>query len=116
MGPTNHFEVVCYFLLASEGGRRKPLLSGYIQMLYVETWSTSFRLDIPAGCGTMVLPGEQATVRLTTLRNMPLFVGQKFTLRENKQTVGTGVISTLLPPIPTHSNSRLKKLEIPIRF
>jgi len=111
--PTNHFEVVCYFLLPSEGGRKRPLLSGYIQMLYVETWSTSFRLDIPTDHGSMVLPGEQATVLLTTLRTMPVFVGQKFTLRENKQTIGTGVISKLLTPIPTHSKSRLIKLNIP---
>ena len=111
---TNHFEVVCYFLLGSEGGRKKPFLSGYIQMLFVETWSTAFRLDIPPAHGDMVVPGDQATVRLTTLKNMPLFEGQKFTLRENQQTVGTGVISRLLPPIPTHSKTKLVKLKIPM--
>lgn len=110
---TNHFEVVCYFLLASEGGRKKPFLSGYIQMLYVETWSTAFRLDIPPDQGDMVVPGDQATVKITVLKNMPLFEGQKFTLRENKQTVGTGVISRLLEPIPTHSKTKLIKLKIP---
>merc|ERR1712008_454430 len=81
VAPTNHFEVVCYFLPSSEGG--------------------------------MVVPGDQATVRLTTLKTMPLFEGQKFTLRENKATVGTGVISRLLDPIPTHSKSKLIKLSIP---
>ena len=111
---TNHFEVVCYFLLGSEGGRKKPFLSGYIQMLYVETWSMAFRLDIPPEHGDMVVPGDQATVRLTTLKSMPLFEGQKFTLRENQQTVGTGVISRLLPPIPTHSKTKLVKLKIPM--
>jgi elongation factor Tu len=110
---TNHFEVVCYFLLASEGGRKKPFLSGYIQMLYVETWSCAFRLDIPPAEGDMVLPGDQATVKLTVLKAMPLFEGQKFTLRENKQTVGTGVVSKLLSPIETHTGSKLIKLVIP---
>lgn len=111
--PTNHFEGTCYFLTKGEGGRNKPLLSGYIQMLYVETWVLPFRLDIPAEEGDMVLPGDQATIKLTVLKTMPLFVGQKFTLRENKQTVATGIISALLPPIPTHSKTKLIKLKIP---
>ena len=111
--PTNHFQGTCYFLSKSEGGRAKPVLSGYIQMLYVETWVLPFRLDIMEEEGDMVLPGDQATVKLTVLKTMPLFLGQKFTIRENKQTVATGVISELLPPIPTHSKSKLVKIKIP---
>ena len=111
--PTNHFQGTCYFLTKSEGGRVKPILSGYIQMLYVETWVLPFRLDIPAEEGDMVLPGDQATVKLTVLKTMPLFEGQKFTIRENRQTVATGIISSLLPPIPTHSKTKLIKLKIP---
>ena len=61
----------------------------------------------------MVLPGDQATVKLTVLKTMPLFVGQKFTIRENRQTVATGIISSLLSPIPTHSKTKLVKIKIP---
>merc|ERR1712098_1013143 len=111
--PTNHFEGTCYFLTKGEGRRAKPFLSGYIQMLYIETWVAAFRLDIPKEEGDMILPGDQATIKLTILKSMPLFVGQKFTLRENKQTVATGIISSLLPSIPTHSKSKLIKLKIP---
>jgi len=111
--PTNHFEAVCYFLTKSEGGRFKPFLSGYIQMLYVETWSTAFRLDIPRGEGDMVLPGDQANIKITILKSMPLFEGQKITLRENRQTVATGIVSKLLTPIPTNSKTKLIKLKIP---
>jgi len=111
--PTNHFQGTCYFLTKSEGGRAKPILSGYIQMLYVETWVLPFRLDISEEEGDMILPGDQATVKLTVLKTMPLFVGQKFTIRENRQTVATGVISSLLPPIPTHSKTKLVKIKLP---
>merc|ERR1712106_831090 len=111
--PTNHFQGTCYFLTKGEGGRSKPFLSGYIQMLYVETWVVPFRLDIPEEEGDMVIPGDQATIKLTILKTMPLFLGQRFTLRENRQTVATGVISSLLAPIPTHSKSKLVKLKIP---
>ena len=111
--PTNHFEGTCYFLTKSEGGRHKPVLSGYIQMLYVETWVLPFRLDIPRDEGDMIIPGDNANLKLTVLKTMPLFVGQKFTIRENRQTVATGVISKLLPPIPTHSKTKLVKIKIP---
>ena len=111
--PTNHFEGTCYFLTKSEGGRSKPLMSGYIQMLYIDTWSTSFRLDIPASEGDMLLPGDQATVKLTVLKTMPLFVGQKFTLRENKITVASGIVTKLGEPILTHSGTKLIKMKIP---
>ena len=111
--PTNHFEGTCYFLTKSEGGRAKPVMSGYIQMLYIDTWSLAFRLDVPKEEGDMVLPGDQATVRLTVLKNMPLFVGQRFTLRENKMTVASGIITKLHPPILTHSKSKLIKINAP---
>jgi elongation factor Tu len=111
--PTNHFEAVCYFLTKSEGGRQKPILSGYIQMLFVDTWSTAFRLDIPPSEGDMVLPGDQATVKITVLKNMPLFEGQKFTLRENKQTIASGIVTKLYEPIPTDAKTKLVKMKIP---
>ena len=111
---TNHFEAVCYFLTKSEGGRHKPILSGYIQMLYVDTWSAAFRLDIPASEGDMILPGDQATVKITVLKDMPLFEGQKFTLRENKQTIASGLITKICESIPTSAKAKLVKLKIPV--
>ena len=111
--PTNFFDGTCYFLTKSEGGRQKPIMSGFIQMLFVDTWAIAFRLDIPADQGTMIIPGEQATIKLSMLKNMPLFVGQKFTLRENKMTIASGIVTKLHQPIPTHSKSKLIKLEIP---
>jgi len=112
--PTNHIEGACYFLTKSEGGRSKPLLSGYIQMLFADTWSTAFRLDIPDSEGDMILPGDQATVHLTMLKSMPLFVGQKFTLRENQSTIASGIVTKLHQPIPTNSKSKLINLNIPL--
>lgn len=111
--PTNHFEGVCYFLTKGEGGRHKPALSGYIQMLYIDTWQVAFRMDIPSEEGDMVLPGDQARLKLTVLKEMPIFEGQRFTLRENKMTVASGIVTKLLDPIETHTGSKLIKLKIP---
>jgi len=111
--PTNHFEGVCYFLTKGEGGRHKPALSGYIQMLYIDTWQVAFRMDIPPEEGDMVLPGDQARLKLTVLKDMPIFEGQRFTLRENKMTVASGIVTKLHDPIETHSGTKLIKLKIP---
>jgi len=52
------------------------------------------RLDLLHG-ETMIMPGDQATVRVSIPDKMPLMEGQNFTLRENKITVGTGRIVSL---------------------
>lgn len=112
--PTNHFEGTCYFLTSGEGGRSKPVLSGYIQKLYAATWNTTFRLDLPASGGTeMILPGEQATIKLSTMDRMPILKGQCFTIRENHQTVATGIVTNTFDPINTTNVKRLDKIVIP---
>jgi len=111
--PTNYFEGTCYFLTKSEGGRSKPVLSGYIQMLFVDTWNIAFRLDIPKEEGDMILPGESARVKISVLKKMPLFLGQRFTLRENKITVASGVITKLNDSIEMGPRQKLIKLKVP---
>eukprot|EP00088_Acartia_fossae_P068880 TRINITY_DN883_c0_g1_i1.p1 TRINITY_DN883_c0_g1~~TRINITY_DN883_c0_g1_i1.p1 ORF type:complete len:461 (-),score=44.28 TRINITY_DN883_c0_g1_i1:112-1467(-) len=110
--PTNHFEGTCYFLTKSEGGRSKPILTGYIQMLFVDTWNIAFRLDIPKEEGDMILPGESARIKISMMKNMPVFEGQRFTLRENKITVASGIITKLRDPIPISPGSKLVKIKI----
>ena len=62
----------------------------------------------------MILPGDQATVKITVLKDMPLFEGQKFTLRENKQTIASGLITKICESIPTSAKAKLVKLKIPV--
>lgn len=129
--PTNHFEVseiifslgilvkscfsfnqgAVYFLTKGEGGRSKPIMNKYIQMIYIDTWSCTFRLDFPKKM-QMMMPGEQATVRLTLRTNMPIAEGQNFTLRENNVTVGTGMITKTFDPLILPSNVSLAKAPI----
>ena len=61
------------------------------------------------------MPGEQATVRLTLPNSMPILEGQKFTLRENKTTVGTGVVTKLCSPIYIADKTKLSKIEIEMK-
>lgn len=39
------------------------------------------------------MPGEHANVRLTTYRPMVVSIGQRFTIREGKITVLTGIVT-----------------------
>ena len=109
--PTNHFEGTVYFLTKAEGGRSKPILSKYMQMIHIDTWSMSFRLDLPTSIG-MLMPGEQANVRITLHSEMPLMDGQHFTIRENNVTVATGRIAKLYDPLEIPRNSKLAKASI----
>ena len=54
----------------------------------------------------------QATVRFTLPANMPLLQGQVFTLRENKITIGTGLITKLHKSLVLPPGSKLNKLSI----
>nr|ACO15638.1 Elongation factor Tu, mitochondrial precursor [Caligus clemensi] len=109
---TNHFEANVYFLSKEEGGRAKPIMEKYIQLIHMDTWSMAFRLDFLEKDREMIMPGESALLKITTKRNMPLFDGNKFTLRENKITVGTGIITKLNSPIVLGLHDRLSSLKI----
>ena len=110
--PTNQFDGTVYFLSKGEGGRTKPILSRYMQMIYIDTMSSVFRLDILGKRNKMIMPGENATVRFTIPTMMPLMEGQLFTLRENKNTVGTGLITKLHEPFEIPFDAKLAKIEI----
>ncbi|XP_055348349.1 elongation factor Tu-like [Paramacrobiotus metropolitanus] len=95
----NRFRAQIYFLTKHEGGRSKPIRSGYAQQLFSHTWDVETRLDLPPGVD-MLMPGEHSEVFGTLLREMVLEPNQRFTVREaNNQTVATGVITKLLPSV-----------------
>ena len=96
-----------------EGGRSKPIMTKYMQMIYIDTWFSVFRLDLLNKEG-MIMPGDQSTVRFTLPCNMPLLEGQNFTIRENKMTVGTGRITKLHEPFDLPYNVKLVKATIKV--
>eukprot|EP00096_Caligus_rogercresseyi_P015654 TRINITY_DN812_c0_g1_i1.p1 TRINITY_DN812_c0_g1~~TRINITY_DN812_c0_g1_i1.p1 ORF type:complete len:435 (+),score=85.68 TRINITY_DN812_c0_g1_i1:149-1453(+) len=110
---TNHFQANCYFLTPEEGGRSKPIMDKYIQLIHMDTWSMGFRLDFLESDREMIMPGESAIIRITTKKNMPLFDGNTFTLRENKITIGTGIITFLEKPIVIPLQNKLSSIKIP---
>lgn len=59
----------------------------------------------------MLMPGEHSTARLTTLEPMVVSAGQRFSIREGKTTVLTGVVTKEYPTI-TVPKKKLSLIEL----
>ncbi|XP_063978817.1 elongation factor Tu-like [Diachasmimorpha longicaudata] len=95
---SNHFEALLYLLDVSEGGRHRPLpANGHCTPIYSGTWTVQCRFDMKLDGETkMLMPGEQCKTNLTLVKKMPIIEGQSFTIRENRSTVATGIITKTL--------------------
>lgn len=91
------FEATVYMLKKDEGGRKKPILDGYIQPLLTQTCTIDSYFDFPED-KTMLLGGEFTSMNVLLKKPMVLFPGDRFTIRENLTLNScTGVISKVLP-------------------
>lgn len=91
----NRFRAQMYLLARNEGGRSRPIISGYIQQIFSATWNLAVRVDVPSD-KDMLMPGEHSSVDLTFLKKMAVEPGQPFTIRENNFNVATGIITEKL--------------------
>ncbi|CAH1797261.1 unnamed protein product [Owenia fusiformis] len=93
----DHFEAQSYVLLRSEGGRSKPLMDRYIQLMYSNTWSIDCCVNMPENV-SMVMPGDAPVLKIMLRKPMVIQPGQRFTIRENQITTITGIVTKQLPP------------------
>ncbi|KAL1435380.1 hypothetical protein MTO96_000059 [Rhipicephalus appendiculatus] len=93
----NRFAAQLYLLSKEEGGRSKPISKKYIMPMYCGTWTMPCRVDVAGD--SMLMPGEFAEVELTLPKKMLMVPGQSFSIREEKHTVATGIISRILPSV-----------------
>lgn len=99
----NHFDASVYMLTKHEGGRTKPIVSKFTNTMFSRTWNEPCRVDFLDG-KNILIPGEHAKARLTTFRPMVISAGQRFTIREGKTTVLTGVVTKEHPIIDVPKN------------
>ncbi|XP_067664814.1 elongation factor Tu-like [Haliotis asinina] len=92
------FETQLYVLTKNEGGRSKPLTDKYIQMLFCNMWNISAMVKLPEG-RDMVMGGDTVTATVLLRKPMVFSVGHRYTIRENKLTALTGVITKVLPSL-----------------
>ncbi|KAJ8021316.1 Elongation factor Tu, mitochondrial [Holothuria leucospilota] len=94
----NHVETEMYLLRKEEGGNHTPFFNGYTPQMYQFSWDVEVKVKLPEGT-EMAFPGDHLRATWKLLRSMPVGVGQRFSLRNNGRTIGTGVITQILPDL-----------------
>ena len=93
---SNHFAARLYVLSKAEGGRDKPIMSGFSNLAHMATWTMSARIDL--GDRPMAMPGELLDRAEVMLRKpMVIHEGLRFVLRAGGQTMISGIITEVLP-------------------
>jgi elongation factor Tu len=93
------FTAMLHLLSGAEGGRHKPVRSGYSPQFYVRTTDVSGVLEFngaDGGAVTPVVPGQTVPVTVALGKPVALDVGQTFAIREGGRTVGAGTVTALL--------------------
>lgn len=94
----NRFEAKIYLMNKSEGGREKPLTPTYQPQVFSKTWDMPCRMKFPQG-KDLIMPGEDVSITFVLHRRMLLEKGQRFQIRDAKSTIGSGVVTNLLPDL-----------------
>lgn len=101
----DHCETQVYMLTKEEGGRLRPLIPYAVAHMFSKTWDTAVRVHIPDK--EMLMPGEDAKLELRMFRRFVLEQGQRFTLRDGSTTIGTGVVTKVLPLLSEDARAAL---------
>jgi elongation factor Tu len=82
-----------YLLAAAEGGRKRPIRTGYKPQLFVGATDVTATVHVgAAGEGAELAPGGRAEVGFELTRPIALEPGVRFALREGGRTIGAGVV------------------------
>jgi elongation factor Tu len=93
--PRSEFKGEVYVLGKDEGGRQTPFFSGYKPQFFFRTTNVTGEVRLPAEV-EMVLPGDNAAVRVRLDKPVALDLGSHFAIREGGKTVGSGVITEVV--------------------
>jgi len=102
-----------YVLSKDEGGGEEPFTEDLQLMMYSKTWNITCNVKIASEGKEMVMPGEDAKLELMLIKKMVLPSGSRFTLRNQGVTVGTGVVTEILPDATEEAlKARWRKLKV----
>jgi elongation factor Tu len=106
----NHFSAQVYLLSKDEGGRAKPLTNNNQVQMYCKTWDAPVMLELIGG-KDLVMPGEDASIKLTIRKPMVIEKTLRFTMRDGVCTLGYGVITDILPDVNIEEIDEIRKKE-----
>jgi elongation factor Tu len=90
--PHTDFEAEMYALTKEEGGRHTPFFKGYKPQFYIRTTDVTGDITFDQ---EMIMPGDNATVKVTLIQPIAMDEGLKFAIREGGRTVGAGVVTKI---------------------
>ncbi len=85
------FDAKIYILDAEEGGRCKPFYENYKPQFFIRTADVTGSFKFKENISS-VMPGDNTLVNITLIESLALNEGLRFTIREGRKTVGTGLI------------------------
>ncbi|MYZ09747.1 elongation factor Tu [Streptomyces sp. SID2999] len=91
--PGRRFTARVYVLAGAEGGRSKPLSTGYRPQFYLRTADVAGDVDL--GEAGIARPGETVEMTVELDREVPLEPGLGFAIREGGRTVGAGTVTSV---------------------
>ncbi|MCX6736873.1 MAG: elongation factor Tu [Candidatus Parcubacteria bacterium] len=89
------FEAEVYILSKEEGGRHTPFFTGYKPQFFIRTADVTGDVALAEGV-EMVMPGDNAKIKVKLVAPVALEEKQKFAIREGGKTVGAGVVSKIV--------------------
>ncbi|MCI7238519.1 MAG: elongation factor Tu, partial [Anaerococcus sp.] len=95
VNPHTEFEGQVYVLTKEEGGRHTPFFSGYRPQFFFRTTDVTGDIQLEDGV-EMVMPGDNATFKITLQKPIALEEGLRFAVREGGRTVASGVVTKVV--------------------
>uniref|UniRef100_A0A0R3RX63 Elongation factor Tu, mitochondrial n=1 Tax=Elaeophora elaphi TaxID=1147741 RepID=A0A0R3RX63_9BILA len=94
--PTDKVEAQLYILKPEEGGSKTPIANYFTEHLFSLTWDCGAMIKIKGK--DFIMPGEVGEVELHMNAVQFIEPQQRFTIRKDPVTIGTGVFTKLHPP------------------
>lgn len=89
------FKAQIYVLSKEEGGRHTPFFAGYKPQFYIRTADVTGEVKLPEGV-EMAMPGDNVEVTINLIAPVVVEEEMKFAIREGGQTVGHGVVTSII--------------------
>jgi len=87
------FDAEVYWLTEEEGGRKKPVKSGYCPQFFLKTADIAGRIALPVD-REFAMPGDNCTISVELINAGVIWKGMRFAMREGGHTVAAGIITS----------------------
>jgi len=93
--PHTKFKAEVYVLSKDEGGRHTPFVTGYRPQFFFRTTDVTGSVNMDEGV-EMVMPGDNANLRIDLITPIAMEKGLKFAIREGGRTIGAGSVTDII--------------------